>query len=162
MCKLEAGFENRSLFFCLRFVVVLRSYLCGLAFDASIARVENVRRDKLPLPGPPTHRCHWSLLRRTPCPGSSHIAQPVLGRQCQRSSYWSLLSPGRTLTRSLLAHRPFDRHDAQLILSFLYCGKRRIAVGLRLQRITTKPNRALGRKDVPDVKPLSFFCCSKT
>ncbi|KAG5644723.1 hypothetical protein DXG03_007852 [Asterophora parasitica] len=36
-----------------------------------------------------------------------------------------------------------------VVVSLLYCGKRRIAVRLRLQRIS-KANRALGRSDLPD------------
>lgn len=43
----------------------------------------------------------------------------------------------------------------QLLVSLLYCGKRRIAVRSKLQRIS-KSNRALSRSDLPEVR---FFLC---
>jgi len=75
------------------------------------------------------------------------------------ASYAIVVTPTFAYSRCI----PMKCLCPQLVVSLLYCAKRRIAVRLKLQRIS-KAERTIGRADLPDVcialPPVVFRRCS--
>ncbi|KAG5654737.1 hypothetical protein H0H81_003745 [Sphagnurus paluster] len=70
-------------------------------------------------------------------------------------------SPGQSWKKNINALIIGASYSIVLIVSLLYCGKRRIAVRLKLQRIS-KANGALIKNDLPDVRVLFLLHSTQT
>ena len=118
--------------------------------DATLAAsLEDGFRRQLRHPRAHYYHSRCSILCSSAFSSSAHSPESLLGKEFQCICYRRGLCRRGTSIVAFFTQR-LNHRVCQLIVSLIFCVKRRFAVRLRLQRIS-KAHRTIGRGDVPQV-----------